>query len=258
MLNQNVSRLRPSNPQRPVNWRWLLAEYLQCETSKPASCEVDDCVIVAADSLNGTCESESLQTAFNSRDATTAHAIWIENGWDRCLLECWILTGTPLEEVAKQLGISHETVMAYHALLFDVRSRLMHPAFVTHAAIRIPVSFAPPMDLETAFRAFAGHGGVKVLCALMAAYRKEVKTKYVRCNPGPHGLSSAQLRRIRRAITIFQTPVTETNALSWYENIGAGGKLGSHRPKRGAASRRLRRQRVDPQSQQVEKRQADE
>lgn len=261
MLVQDLFRLRPSNPHRPVNWRWLLAEYLQGGNVKPAACQIDDAVTVAAESLSETGESKSLKTAFTSRDALTAHEIWFENGWDRCLLECWILTGIPLKEVAKQLGISHETVQAYHDLFFDLQSRTKSSSFLTHAVIRLPASWEIPIDLETAFRAFAVHGGVHILRALMAAYQKEVETKYVLCDPGSHGLSPAELRRIRRGIKIFQTPVTKANALSWSENIAdiyAAGKLANGRPKWNATSRQPRDKRPNSQSQHVGNKQVDE
>ena len=167
MVPSEICRYLPTSPCRSPDWRWQLAQRsIRHPEDTWLAPHIDGQIRIASASQKNTeAVSDESAAGFGSGDATIAHQIHEIDGWDRCLLECRILSGQPLHAAADHLALPVSVVTAYHNLFFDVLSRLQQRGFINHFTVQLPASYSKAIDLPTALRAFAYAGGPHVLAA---------------------------------------------------------------------------------------------
>jgi hypothetical protein len=127
--------LSPDCPWRPAGWRWELA-MLRVRGERRLRRLDDVWARRAARFLRhaarrGRAHAESLDPA-----VTAALRLRGEpDGRDRLAIECHVLTGLDVSEIAARVGLPVEVVAAYAELFFDVRSYLTAPDRVVLTAI---------------------------------------------------------------------------------------------------------------------------
>lgn len=138
-----------TNPTRPPTWRWQRAVALRDndETAIPLSRRTDGALsyrwisrglkfaaawreALAAETVNA-----MVKLATKFPEIYWAHDIWSKNDNVRHTIEANILAKADDDVVSNKTGVTAETVHAYEALFFDVRSRLQFRDFIIHKAI---------------------------------------------------------------------------------------------------------------------------
>lgn len=129
--------LRPDSPFRPVDWRWERALLLRRSNRLPHR-QHDDTYIAQA--LRFVTERERVVddwtlAGFAARwpHLYDAHQLrHFPEQSRRSELEAWLLTATPVADIAARIGLSVDMVRWYEALFFHVTDRLLDQSWVAH------------------------------------------------------------------------------------------------------------------------------
>jgi hypothetical protein len=129
---------------RPLDWRWKAAKGLQ--QVEQIEWEHYDPHVAAAYRLikKALACAPSEQERFWSRRRPITEALELAeySGLERCLLESWLLSGAPLERIARETGYSVKTIQWYSTYLFDISNR--SKASVRKVVIRRESPASPP------------------------------------------------------------------------------------------------------------------
>src|SRR5262245_17282027 len=114
----------PDSPWRDPAWRWLRAQWL-FETGAEPEFGIDDIWVRRARDFLVARRTTEVAPA-SGKNATQldpaiigAVAIASEPGSDRCaLLEAFLLSAEPLDEVARRCNLTVDVVVAFHSLFF--------------------------------------------------------------------------------------------------------------------------------------------
>lgn len=132
---------RKTNPRRPVDWRWQLAEYLLNSGGRIRRSRLDSYIKQAISfrrQLNR-CQNDDdyMRLLHAAPDLYEAWALF-DDGEDketRWELEARLLTPQTYQEIAKIVALEPEAVQAYEALFFNVRDRVESPSYITHIVL---------------------------------------------------------------------------------------------------------------------------
>ena len=208
----------PGDPHRIPDWRWRLVTAIAEGESVPILADSPDTDVGdAVAALGGLGRTSDADLDERTNDILSARQMWIDDAWDRVLLEARLLTGVTVTETAHQLQIGEPLVDAFCRLFFDVRSRLRHTGFINRFAIRAPKHFEEAPDLRTAIRAFAYFGGPYVLDAVVATYADSITPCGINDRAMTLWLDPALRKSVRAAVQTFMTPVTADNAEAWLQ-----------------------------------------
>jgi hypothetical protein len=210
---KSVSRLWPQNALRPPDWRWQQALAIVDGDADTSTIPTPDSSVLAAVEflVNGPQGSEAAEPTHN---IYRAHAIWEADGWDRCLLDSRLLSGSSAEDAARLFQLTEDVVMAYQDLFLDVADRLRYRSFVVHAAICAPRD-GVPTKLESAVKSFAYFGGPLVLDAVIAAHANVIESDGLVDAALAMEIDAALAKSVRTAVQTWITPVTVDNVEEW-------------------------------------------
>lgn len=144
-----------------------------------------------------------------------AAAIWQSNELGRCLVESRLLAGSTVSQVARQIGQPIAVVSAFHDVFFDLATRRQHASYVVRFVIDVPARWDVAVPLDVALRAFAYFGGPYVLDQVVAAFADDLRDSGVQDRAITVPLERSRAKRVRDAVRVWMTPVTEDNAGNW-------------------------------------------
>ena len=173
-----------------------------------------------------------------------AAAIWQSDALGRCLIESRLLTGSTVTQVARQIDQPTAIVSAFHDVFFDVSARRQHASYIVRFVIDVPVRWDVAVPLDVALKAFAYFGGPYVLDQVVAAFADELRDCGVQDKALTMPLERSRSKRVRDAVRVWMTPVTEDNAANWisiYVDQVAAELLGPSRLTRRSVVAALRR-----------------
>ena len=162
------------NANRPVDWRWQIACAIAAPTPGYKVRSSNGVVVEAARFLAelGQHHDHDLpaELVYQYPAIAAAYELSRRADWERLLLEARILSGEPLDEIARKCQISLPVIEKYEVLFFAVRNSLKATAFCWHAAIRCRrASPETPPALEKLIRTWSYFGGARVLESALPA-----------------------------------------------------------------------------------------
>ena len=162
------------NPYRPVDWRWQIARQIAFPAAGYKVRSNNAVVLEAARFLAelGQHPDHELPAELVEQYPAIAGAYQLngQDDWARLLVEAWILTEEPSEEIAHRCGVAEAVIDRYESLFFSVRKALRAHGYVWQAAIRCRrVSPKTPAALEKLIRQWAYFGGKYVLATALPA-----------------------------------------------------------------------------------------
>ena len=142
LLVTQMRDFRPSNPRRPIDWRWQRSVYL-VEHDRSVSSSRDDKWISQGRKFKKSldnCQNDEqhLSLASASTDLYEAYDLWSDT--DECdhkwAIEARLLAREAPEDIARKVGLSPEAIVLYHNMFFDVHDRLGQPDVITNVVIK--------------------------------------------------------------------------------------------------------------------------
>ena len=132
---------RKSNPRRPVDWRWQLAEYLSTSGRDIPPTHLDDDLRVAFGFQQEIAECRDnddrlkllnrLPDFYEAWDMSQA----LDANHHRWEIEARLLARNSPQRISNCLGISERTVDIYESWFFNVRDRLEHSGYIAHQVL---------------------------------------------------------------------------------------------------------------------------
>jgi hypothetical protein len=137
-------QFHPSNPFRPVNWRWEQARFMREKKLRIPKGTSDDYVVQALKFQNGLakCSDEIDRWSLMEElpDFYTAHLIYLRGDDEdrhpmRYAIEARLLAGQPYYEIAELIGLSTEAIQTYERLFFNVVEKLRFTDYIMTCVI---------------------------------------------------------------------------------------------------------------------------
>ncbi len=199
-MDRRISSWLPNSFFRSPYWRVLRALYL-LDTGRAADPAIDDAWVEVAKDLLSAVESNDLDDVPPAVRA--AYGVWTADEMPRWLLEAQLLTSRTFEEVAAGCTLSEPTVLAFHQLFFDVRSRFQASDWILCRAVRSNLlnDFAGQQPAGL-WKFFAYAGGPEVLDVVVAVTLKRPLPERLRVqfNGDPHVAEQRLLFKAKLAI----------------------------------------------------------
>lgn len=138
-------QFHPSNPFRPVNWRWEQARLMREKKLRSIGKTVNDPIIVAAVKFQGRlarCTDDVDRWSLMEEYPDLYNAYLIHRRGDdedrhplRYAVEARLLAGQPFNEIAELMGVTYDTVDNYERLFFSVTDKLRHSDYIMTCVI---------------------------------------------------------------------------------------------------------------------------
>lgn len=212
-LDVDIS-LRPTNPGRPVDWRWQLATSLYEADVYDFADPIVREVAYFIRGMNALDDEASPWEVYNDHpityDAYEVHRIQPGNDIvDRWQIEARIIAGQTDAEIHDRTGYSPAAIKRYADLFYDVRSRLKHSDFVTsHLLGRQAHGYGRAFDLELLWKIIAWVLGPDVLDWMLnrgrAAHRQDDSVDPLRLMD----LCYSRNMRLRAIISAYTAPMS--------------------------------------------------
>lgn len=209
------SRMWPSSPFRSPNWRWQLANAIVTGDPSAEAVGSPDPAVMSAVSVLRSSGGLAVVEGCGASVVRKAAAIWQSNVLGRCLVESRLLAGSTVSQVATQIDQPIAVVSAFHDVFFDVATRRQHASYIVRFAIDVPVRWDVSVPLDVALRAFAYFGGPYVLDQVITAFANDLRGCGVQDRAITAPLKRSRAKRVRDAVRVWMTPVTEDNAANW-------------------------------------------
>ncbi len=209
------SRMWPSSPFRSPSWRWQLANAIVAGDPSAEAVGSPDPTVMSAVSVLRSPGGLSLVGEHGALAMQKAAAIWQSNELGRCLVESRLLAGSTVSQVARQIGQPIAVVSAFHDVFFDVATKRQHASYIVRFVIDVPARWDVAVPLDVALRAFAYFGGPYVLDQVVAAFADDLSGCGVQDRAITVPLERSRAKRVRDAVRVWMTPVTEDNAANW-------------------------------------------
>jgi hypothetical protein len=190
VLDTSWRQYRAECSWRPPHWRWAAALALRDEPGLPL--RLDDPIQEEAHQFVKALEKASLgaqpsEPLPGRPELQEAYAIFADpQASRRVVLEAWVLTGLPVEEIATKTNFSPAVICVYEQLFFDVRDRLDFKSFISLAVLELHPRPAP--DLANVLKIYAVRDGpvmLEYLIGLLAdcIHPEAAESKKVRPDP---------------------------------------------------------------------------
>ena len=154
-----------SSPFRPPDWRWLRA-YALLDTYHNFSRKRDDAETGRALRYLRLLCRRPRSAARLFPDVQAAHAVYDEGGPTRLLLEAQLLARQTSSAIGELMNLPAEVVDSYESFFFQCREHLAAHDWVLSQAVDRPTPGFANQVRGITLRAFAFHGGPRVLAAV--------------------------------------------------------------------------------------------
>jgi hypothetical protein len=192
----------PTDPFRPVDWRWRWAADV-VDNDLPLSAEADDAGVWEAvrflQAYRACKEADRRRLAQEMPALYGAHRIYLAtDSFGRWEIEARLLTEESLAQIGEKCGISPNIIGTYHDTFFHVRDRLHSQGYIHHVVLGPKVHAGlTEVDVDVILKMYAYAAGALVVDALVDCYR----------NPSvvpehPEALTSAELEALRTKLLL--------------------------------------------------------
>jgi len=176
-----IHEFLPSNPRRPVNWRWERARDI-AEGGVPLSRKYDDVWVRKALQFRladreATLELDRLYLVDRMPDVFWAYELAFNGDADRgnsmrSEIEARILSRESVNDIAYRCATSPEVITAYEKLFFNVLDRIDRLAYITHQVFTAAAfQSIHERDYDLLWKMFGYFGGPHVLDVLITTFQ---------------------------------------------------------------------------------------
>jgi hypothetical protein len=158
----------PVNFFRTPAWRWRRAEYLTSSRHR-LNQSIDDDWVARARAVCKAANSRVVSRHRRNDAIAVALDLWRNPSVRRSTLEAFLLTSCSFEQVAERCATPLPLVESYHAVFFDVRSRLLAKDWIISRAVgSSPSPDSAKADLARIWKFVAVSGGANLLDVVIA------------------------------------------------------------------------------------------
>jgi hypothetical protein len=200
----------PSNPCRPVDWRWRRACDL-VDNGSPFSPGHDDAPVLEAvcflQAWRGCRHEEDRRQLARALPALyAAHELYLASSFQRWEVEARLLTEESFEQVAAKCGSDPQIIEAFHATFFNVRDRLDAEVYILSQAIgpRAHQGLSEA-DLDILLKLYGYAGGGQAVDTLVRYYHEPPVLP-----ERPEVLSGAELEELRGKLLLKADILADT------------------------------------------------